>query len=58
MIRNETEYKEAVNRLAEERGRLEEHGKRLEAAQLQKDEIKRVLDPIISFHLQLQGGGG
>lgn len=54
MIRNETEYKEAVNRLAEERGRLEEHRKRLEVAKLEKDEIKRVLDPMVSFHLQLE----
>jgi ribosome-binding protein aMBF1 (putative translation factor) len=54
MIRNETEYKEAVNRLTEERGRLEEHRKRLEAAKLEKDEIKRVLDPMVSFHLQLE----
>ncbi len=54
MIRNETEYKEAVNRLAEERSRLEEHRKRLETAHLQADEIKRVLDPMTSFHLQLE----
>jgi ribosome-binding protein aMBF1 (putative translation factor) len=54
MIRNETEYKEAVNRLSEERSRLEEHRKRLEEAKLQKDEIKRILDPMVSFHLQLE----
>jgi len=54
MIRNETEYKEAVARLGEERGRLTEHAKRLKDAGLTSEEIKRVIDPMESFHLQLQ----
>ena len=54
MIRNETEYKEAVDRLAEERGRLAEHRTRLKEAGLADEEIKRVIDPMESFHLQLQ----
>ncbi len=54
MIRNETEYKEAVARLGEERGRLMEHTKRLKDAGLTSEEIKRVIDPMESFHLQLQ----
>jgi DNA-binding XRE family transcriptional regulator len=53
MIRNESEYKEAVARLSEERKRLAEHRKRLKEAGLAKDEIKRVVDPMESFHQQL-----
>src|SRR5712664_4921497 len=54
MIRNENEYKEAVARLGEERGRLTEHAARLKDAGLTPDEIKRVIDPMESFHLQLK----
>jgi len=54
MIRNETEYKEAVRRIAEERTRLDEHRSRLEQTGLSVDEIKRVVDPMESFHLQLK----
>ena len=54
MIRNETEYKEAVDRLVEERGRLVEHRTRLKEAGLADEEIKRVIDPMESFNLQLQ----
>src|SRR6266542_4057585 len=54
MIRNETEYKEAVARLAEERNRLGEHRSRLKESGLTDEEIKRVIDPMESFHLQLK----
>jgi ribosome-binding protein aMBF1 (putative translation factor) len=54
MIRNENEYKEAVARLDEERQRLKEHTRRLKQAGLAKDQIKRVIDPMKSFHLQLK----
>lgn len=54
MIRNETEYKEAVARLAEERKRLSEHRARLTETGLTDEEIKRVIDPMESFHLQLK----
>jgi ribosome-binding protein aMBF1 (putative translation factor) len=54
MIRNETEYQEASTRLAEERNRLAEHRARLRQAGLSDEEIKRVTDPMESFHLQLQ----
>jgi signal transduction histidine kinase len=53
MIRNEAEYQEASTRLAEERTRLAEHRGRLKDAGLKDDEIKRI-DPMESFHLQLQ----
>ena len=54
MIRNESEYKEAVQRLAEEQKRLMEHRARLKEAGLTAEKIKRVIDPMESFHLQLR----
>ena len=54
MIRNEAEYQEASARLAEERKRLADHRARLKEAGLGDEEIKRVIDPMESFHLQLQ----
>lgn len=53
MIRNEPEYQEAVRRLAEEKLRFEDHRHRLVAKGLNEDEVKRALDPLMSFHLQL-----
>lgn len=53
MIRNEAEYKEAVERLAAEQNRLADHRARLKSAGLSDDEVKRVMDPMESFHLQL-----
>jgi hypothetical protein len=53
VIRNETEYQEAFARLTQERQRLSEHRARLREAGLSAEEIKRVIDPMESFHLQL-----
>jgi DNA-directed RNA polymerase specialized sigma subunit len=54
MIRSEAEYKEAVRRIAEEKQRLAEQKSSLEAMQLGPEEVKRALDPMRSFHLQLE----
>jgi ribosome-binding protein aMBF1 (putative translation factor) len=54
MIRNETEYQEASARLTDERNRLADHRARLKETGLSDEEIKRVIDPIESFHLQLK----
>ena len=54
MIRNENEYQEAVNRLREEAARLKAQKSRLQSMDLPKEEVKRVLDPIRSFHEQLK----
>lgn len=54
MIRNEAEYQHASARLLEERTRLSEHRTRLVEAGLNEEEVKRVIDPIESFHLQLK----
>jgi ribosome-binding protein aMBF1 (putative translation factor) len=54
MIRNEAEYQHASARLIEERNRLSEHRARLKETGMRDEEIKRVIDPIESFHLQLK----
>lgn len=54
MIRSETEYKEAVARLKEERARLDEQRDKLRETGLTAEKIKRVTDPMESFHLQLK----
>jgi ribosome-binding protein aMBF1 (putative translation factor) len=54
MIRNEAEYQEASKRLGEESKRLDEHRVRLRETGLDDAEIKRVIDPIESFHFQLK----
>jgi DNA-directed RNA polymerase specialized sigma subunit len=54
MIRNENEYQEAVRRLTEEKKRLEEHRAHLKTIGLDKDELKRALDPLRSFQAQLE----
>ena len=53
MIRNEAEYQEASTRLAEETQRFDEHRLRLKQTGLSDLEIQRVIDPLESFHLQL-----
>jgi ribosome-binding protein aMBF1 (putative translation factor) len=53
MIRNENEYREAVDRLTEEKKRIHAQRTELKKMGLTVAEIKRALDPIRSFHLQL-----
>ena len=54
MICDESEYHEAIRRLTEQRQRLDEHFVRLKQSGLNKEELKRVMDPVESFHLQLR----
>lgn len=54
MIRNESEYKEAAQRLEAEEMRLLEYRKKLKAEGLDAPGIKRALDPLRSFHEQLR----
>jgi DNA-directed RNA polymerase specialized sigma subunit len=54
MIRNESEYQEAIERLRAEMGRFKDQESALRTRGLSKQEIKRVLDPVRSFHEQLQ----
>lgn len=54
MIRNEAEYREAAKRLKAEKARLAEHQQKLVADDLSAAELKRAMDPLRSFHLQLE----
>jgi ribosome-binding protein aMBF1 (putative translation factor) len=54
MIRNESEYQEAIERLRAEMVRFKDQESALRTRGLSKQEIKRVLDPVRSFHEQLQ----
>jgi ribosome-binding protein aMBF1 (putative translation factor) len=54
MIRNEAEYKQAVQRVAEEAARIKRERATLKERDLSNEEIKRALDPVRSFHEQLK----
>jgi len=54
MIRNEVEYQEAVRRLKDERARYDAHEQELVRMGLKPDEVKRAMDPLRSFNLQLE----
>lgn len=54
MIRSEQEYKEASERLKAERTRLQQHRRQLVGLGLKKSELKRAMDPLISFFEQLR----
>lgn len=54
MIRNDNEYREAMTRLGEEQERIKAQKARLEEMGLSPADVKRAMDPIESFHLQLQ----
>ena len=54
MIYNEKEYAEAVGRITEEKRRLAQQKAELKSMGLGPDEIKRALDPMVSFHRQLE----
>ncbi|MCG8510746.1 MAG: helix-turn-helix domain-containing protein [Rhodospirillales bacterium] len=54
MIRNDSEYKQAIARLEQERARMDEQRRQLRQSGLTAKQIKRILDPMESFHLQLK----
>lgn len=54
MIHSEKEYKEAVERIGQEKDRLDRQKAELKAMGLAPAEIKRALDPMLSFHQQLE----
>lgn len=53
MIRNESEYQQALSRITQEKHRLAQQRERLQEMGLSKEEIERGMDPLVSFHLQL-----
>ena len=54
MIRNEKEYRQAVERIRQEKERLHRVEAELKAMRLGFAEVKRALDPMRSFHRQLE----
>lgn len=54
MIRNETEYKEAVQNVKNEQRRLLDYRKSLKQQGLKPDQVERAMEPLESFHLQLR----
>lgn len=54
MIRTDAEYEEARRRLVDERRRIGEHESRLKGMRLGAAELKRALDPLRSFSIQLE----
>jgi DNA-directed RNA polymerase specialized sigma subunit len=54
MIRSETEYRQSVERVRDEQSRLGQQRKKLQELGLGREEIKRAMDPMCSFHEQLR----
>lgn len=54
MIRNETEYQKAVEKLKNEQDLLKQQQAELKTMDLSKAEIKRAMDPLRSFHERLR----
>ena len=54
MIRSESEYRNAVERLREEESRMTDRKQELAELDLSHEEIKRAMDPLRSFHEQLR----
>jgi len=53
MIRNDAEHRKAVDRIVAERKRIELLREELLSEGLNPEEVKRAVDPVESFHLQL-----
>jgi len=53
MIRNDTEYRRAVERVRAEDARIQAQKDELKAMGLSRAQITRATDPLVSFHLQL-----
>jgi hypothetical protein len=54
MIKTDSECREAESRIKAEGERIEEIRRRLVEQKLDDESIKRVIDPLVSFHVQLQ----
>ena len=53
MIRNETEYQEAVKRVEAEQARFEQYAADWKAKGYKAEEVAKLLEPLKSFHMQL-----
>lgn len=53
MIRNESEYKEAIKRIEEEKGLIKIQKQKLKEKGLKEDALSLAMEPIMTFHQQL-----
>lgn len=53
MIRNEADYQEAINRLAQDREVAKRQREVLESQGYSPEEVERGMEPLLSFHQQL-----
>lgn len=54
MIRSEAEYQQTLRLIAEQKRHLDEQQKCLASMNLTRQEVKRAMDPLLSFHEQLK----
>ena len=55
MIRSEKEYREALERLREDEEILALQKEKLEGLEHTEEKVRRALEPMLSFHRQLEG---
>lgn len=53
MIRNESEYKEALKRIEEEKSLIKIQHKKLKEKKLKESAVELAMEPILTFHQQL-----
>jgi transcriptional regulator with XRE-family HTH domain len=55
MLKNETEYRRAVQEVTEQRGRLEQQIDRLRSERLTDEQVRVAMEPLWAYHRQLAG---
>ena len=55
MLKNETEYRRAVEEVTEQRGRLEQQIERLRGESLSDEQVRAAMEPLWAYHRQLAG---
>ena len=55
MLKNETEYRRAVEEVTEQRGRLEQQIDRLRSERLSDEQVQVAMEPLWTYHRQLAG---
>ena len=55
MLKNETEYRRAVEGVTEQRGRLEQQIERLRGESLSDEQVRLAMEPLWAYHRQLAG---
>ena len=53
MLKNETEYRRAVEEVTEQRGRLQQQIERLRGEHLSDEQVRVAMEPLWAYHRQL-----